>query len=369
MSTELVTGTYVSTYNISFNTENGDETVIYLNQGEYGFRNLYLVGDLDYSTSATKVKLVGTKPNGLGFSVEGSKLLGGTKTYVFTVTKEMTESAGRIPCEVQLTATEKLIGTANIILSVETNPHPDTTTDGTGPELYNEMTTLLNNIKTTATSAKSEIEEKAKTTKQAIQSIGDIVANNITNTATKATTEIETAVDNAKADIETTKTETLESIQQASIAGQEAISNLTDASKEELQTLYDSFNVDELKKMKADIDETASQVATDATNAKTYKDAALSYATDSANSATEAKKYSDKLTDLESDITALQGTATRIEQNIVTAEQSATTAQNSATEASTSASNAKTSETTTKAYLDELKALYGDLVQVGDTKF
>ena len=77
-------------------------------------------------TGAT-VKMVATKPSGLGFTLTGS-LSGNTAT--FTTTDTVTNEAGRFPAEIQIIKNSTVIGTANFWLEGEPNPHPEGTTDG-----------------------------------------------------------------------------------------------------------------------------------------------------------------------------------------------------------------------------------------------
>ena len=87
-------------------------------------------------------KLVGTKPSGLGFQITAT--CAGNIVTIITETT-MTNEHGRIPAEIRITdANELRIGTANVVIDVEPDPHPDNTTDGDAEELINEITELVN---------------------------------------------------------------------------------------------------------------------------------------------------------------------------------------------------------------------------------
>ena len=95
-------------------------------------------------TGAT-VKLQATKPSGLGFSVTCA-YSGNVVTVVSTAT--MTDEAGRFPCELQVTNSGVVLGSANFMFNVERNPHPDGTTDGTAESVLNDITVAYNNAMT-----------------------------------------------------------------------------------------------------------------------------------------------------------------------------------------------------------------------------
>ena len=86
------------------------------------------------------VVLQGTKPSGLGFTVNGT--IDGSKVE-FSTTEEMTAEHGRIPCEVVVTKDGLRLGSANLILDVEKSPHPTGTTDGTREEIIDEITIMM----------------------------------------------------------------------------------------------------------------------------------------------------------------------------------------------------------------------------------
>lgn len=99
-------------------------------------------GTIAIPTSAT-VTMAGIKPSGLGYTVAGT-IDGSDVTFETNAT--MTDEAGQIESEIRIVDGETLIGTTNVVLNVEPNPHPDDTTDGQREPLVNEITALLNQI-------------------------------------------------------------------------------------------------------------------------------------------------------------------------------------------------------------------------------
>lgn len=89
------------------------------------------------------VTMAGIKPSGLGYTVTGT-FDGSDVTFETNAT--MTDEAGQIESEIRIVDGETLIGTTNVILNVEPNPHPSDTTDGQREPLVNEITALLNQI-------------------------------------------------------------------------------------------------------------------------------------------------------------------------------------------------------------------------------
>ncbi len=106
---------------------------VHVSQGDIGRTlqfNLY-DGALAYTpTTGSTVKIQGTKPSGFGFS-EACTWSGNVVTV--DTTDEMTDEYGYIDTELVITSSDEseVLGTANFILAVERNPHPDNITDGT----------------------------------------------------------------------------------------------------------------------------------------------------------------------------------------------------------------------------------------------
>lgn len=99
-------------------------------------------GTITIPASAT-VTMAGIKPSGLGYTVTGT-INGSDVTFETNAT--MTDEAGQIESEIRIVDGETLIGTTNVVLNIEPNPHPDDTTDGQCEPLVNEITALLNQI-------------------------------------------------------------------------------------------------------------------------------------------------------------------------------------------------------------------------------
>lgn len=142
------------TRNVEITPGKGEPVVINVSQGDIG-REITLnlkdgSGWLDL-TGCT-AKLAGIKPSGLGFTVDG--VVSGHAVTITTV-KLMTAEYGHIACKLKITKTGITIGTANMILAVEKDPHPESTTDGNVDELIPEITILVERIE--AAVAKAEV--------------------------------------------------------------------------------------------------------------------------------------------------------------------------------------------------------------------
>ena len=115
-------------------------------------------GKYNVPTGAT-VKLVGTKPSGLGFTVTGTVDAQDKSKLTFTTTETMTNEFGHIRAEIRLETSNGLrIGTSDVLMVVERDPHPDDTTDGDAPQLINEITALLGLIRQQADRAENAAE-------------------------------------------------------------------------------------------------------------------------------------------------------------------------------------------------------------------
>lgn len=99
-------------------------------------------GDISIPAGAT-VTMAGTKPSGLGYTVTGT--VDGTDVS-FDTDAIMTDEPGRIVSEIRIVQGNTVIGTTNVVLSIEPNPHPDDTTDGQREPLINELTAILEDI-------------------------------------------------------------------------------------------------------------------------------------------------------------------------------------------------------------------------------
>lgn len=103
----------------------------------------------DIPTGAT-AKIHGTKPSGFGFSVTATSISDGVA--YFTSTAGMADEHGKFQAEISITKSGVVLGSDNIFIEVERNPHPDGTTDGEAEEVMPELTQLVERIETAAAS-------------------------------------------------------------------------------------------------------------------------------------------------------------------------------------------------------------------------
>lgn len=105
-------------------------------------------GSTEYEIpNGATVTLVATKPSGLGFT-QNCTFEGNQITVVCTA--EMTDEAGKFPCEIRIVQGSTILGTANFTFNVEKSPHPEGTTDGTADSVISQITvafeTAMDNI-------------------------------------------------------------------------------------------------------------------------------------------------------------------------------------------------------------------------------
>lgn len=117
-------------------------------------------GDISIPIGAT-VTMAGTKPSGLGYTVTGT--IDGSDVS-FDTDAVMTDEPGRIVSEIRIVQGNTVIGTTNVVLSIEPNPHPDDTTDGQREPLINEITALLHAIEEQA----EQVADNARAVEQAM---------------------------------------------------------------------------------------------------------------------------------------------------------------------------------------------------------
>ena len=99
--------------------------------------------------SGATATIEGTKPSTLGYKVTGTistNTAGNRNKITFTATKQMTDEWGEILSEIKIKNGTTQLGTANFILSVEKDPHPDTVTDGSVDTLIPEITALVRRV-------------------------------------------------------------------------------------------------------------------------------------------------------------------------------------------------------------------------------
>lgn len=146
--------------NVSITPGGSSVTIINVSQGDIGRQIVLNVSDGSgwYDLTGCTAELAGIKPSGLGFTVSGT--VSGHTVTISTV-KLMTAEYGNIGCELKIKdGNDNVIGTANMILSVEKDPHPDTTTDGNIDEILPEITILVERVE--AAVAKEEVLHEAE---------------------------------------------------------------------------------------------------------------------------------------------------------------------------------------------------------------
>ncbi len=125
-----------------------------INVSQYDVGRTFVLNLVDSSgayniPSGATVKLEGTKPSGFGFSLTGSV---SNNAVTFVTTSTVTAEAGVVPCEVSITSSGTVIGTANLNLYVEESPHPDGTIDGDAAAVVPILTELVERIEAAADS-------------------------------------------------------------------------------------------------------------------------------------------------------------------------------------------------------------------------
>ena len=101
-------------------------------------------GNSEYSVpSGANIKILATKPSGLGFEV-ACTFSGNIVTLVNTET--MSNESGRFRAELRITSGNVILGTSNFIMNVERSPHPEGTIDGDAETLLPELTLLVERI-------------------------------------------------------------------------------------------------------------------------------------------------------------------------------------------------------------------------------
>ena len=132
--------------------------IIYVSQYDVGreFKINITDGTDGYTIPTGAVaKIRGTKPSTLGFTVQGT-ISGSSVT--FTTTAEMTDEAGRIPVEINLTKDSMILGTKNFYLEVEEATHHPYTPDGSKEFTIPELTLILEALNLASARAESQIE-------------------------------------------------------------------------------------------------------------------------------------------------------------------------------------------------------------------
>jgi len=140
-------------------TPGGSTPIIHVSQGDIGRQIKVNIkdGSDHFDLSGYTAKVAGTKPSGLGYSLDG--VVSGHEVTIVT-TAEMTDESGSILSEIRIKSGNTTIGTANFILAVERNPHPDGTTDGSADALVPAITLLVERVE--AAVAKEEVLHEAE---------------------------------------------------------------------------------------------------------------------------------------------------------------------------------------------------------------
>lgn len=101
-------------------------------------------GSEEYTVpSGATVKLEGTKPSGLGFTITCA-VDGSTATAVTTA--GMTDEWGTVVAELVVRQGDDRIGSSNVRFDIEKSPHPEGTTDGSAEQIIPALTLILQQI-------------------------------------------------------------------------------------------------------------------------------------------------------------------------------------------------------------------------------
>lgn len=113
-------------------------------------------GSQEYTVpSGATVKLEGTKPSGLGFTITCT-VDGSTATAVTTA--GMTDEWGTVVAELVVRQGDNRLGSSNVRFDIERSPHPEGTTDGSAEQIIPALTLLLRQIEEDLNDAEADIE-------------------------------------------------------------------------------------------------------------------------------------------------------------------------------------------------------------------
>lgn len=113
-------------------------------------------GSQEYTVpSGATVKLEGTKPSGLGFTITCT-VDGSTATAVTTA--GMTDEWGTVVAELVVRQGDNRLGSSNVRFDIERSPHPEGTTDGSAEQIIPALTLLLSQIEEDLDDAEADIE-------------------------------------------------------------------------------------------------------------------------------------------------------------------------------------------------------------------
>ena len=162
-------------------------------------------GSQEYTVpSGATVKLEGTKPSGLGFTITCT-VDGSTATAVTTA--GMTDEWGTVVAELVVRQGDDRIGSSNVRFDIEKSPHPEGTTDGSAEQIIPALTLLLRQIEEDLDDAEADIETMTQL-KTATETAAGNAAASATAAGQSATAAAasKTAAETAKGAAETAQT-------------------------------------------------------------------------------------------------------------------------------------------------------------------
>ncbi len=136
-------------------------------------------GSEEYTVpSGATVKLEGTKPSGLGFTITCA-VNGSTATAVTTA--GMTDEWGTVVAELVVRQGDNRLGSSNVRFDIERSPHPEGTTDGSAEQIIPALTLLLQQIEEDLDDAEADIETMTQ-----LKTATETAAGNAASSATAA---------------------------------------------------------------------------------------------------------------------------------------------------------------------------------------
>lgn len=162
-------------------------------------------GSQEYAVpSGATVKLEGTKPSGLGFTITCT-VDGSTATAVTTA--GMTDEWGTVVAELVVRQGDNRLGSSNVRFDIERSPHPEGTTDGSAEQIIPALTLLLRQIEEDLDDAEADIETMTQL-KTATETAAGNAAASATAAGQSATAAAasKTAAETAKGAAETAQT-------------------------------------------------------------------------------------------------------------------------------------------------------------------
>ena len=164
-------------------------------------------GSSEYEVpSGATVTLEGTKPSGLGFTINCSIATDKKSVTAITIA-EMTDEWGAVIAELSVRKNGVRLGSTNVRFDVERSPHPNGTTDGMAEEIIPELTRLITQIESDLDDAEADIETMTQL-KTATETAAGNAAASATAAGQSATAAAasKTAAETAKGAAETAQT-------------------------------------------------------------------------------------------------------------------------------------------------------------------